>query len=189
MFKGDIYSITDFDEACRLSLDPKHYFVLAFMDQSEKYFGGYPIHSVSYLLPPYDACEAENLGYWDDFYSLYYTHLNNDVSQSYIASIFASMIAGRTVFCYVPEDEMILEFFPAFADYMENVFGLTIGNAEQECMFNTQYADRVCDLVVRFGYMDQYTASQMMSSKPSILEEPKVEDNCPFTYVIPPDAV
>lgn len=188
MFKGDIYSITDFDEACRLSMDAKHNFVLAFTDQNANYFGTYPIHTVSYLLPPYEACEAENLGYWEDFYSLYYNHLNNDSCQSYIASMFAAMIGGRTVFCYVPEDEMILEFFPAFADYMENVFGLTIGNAEQECMFNTQYTDRVRDLVVRFGYVDPYTASQLMPS-PSVLDKPKVEDNCPFTYVIPPDAV
>ena len=183
MFQGDIYSITDFDEACRLSMDTQHNFVLGFVDQCKEYFGDYPVLSAGYLLPPYDACEAENLGYWDDFYSIYYDHLNSHTSQSYIAAIFVAMIGGKTVFCYVPEDEMILEFFPAFADYMENVFGLTIGNSEQECMFNTQYTDRIRNLILQFGYMDEL---QLNVVAPPKTKEP---DNCPFTYVVPPDAV
>lgn len=184
MFQGNIYSINDFDEACRLSNQPNTV-VLGFLDQCRKYFGeDYRVLEVSYLLPPYDACEAENLGDWDSFYTLYYTHLNNDNAQSYIASIFAGLITGKTIFCYVPEDEMILEFFPAFADYMESAYGLTIGNSEHDCMFNTQYIDKVKNLVLRFGYVDP---NYLESIAPSL--HSTEEDNCPWKYVIPDDAI
>lgn len=184
MFRGDIYSISDYDEACRLCQEPNN-LVLSFLDNTNEYFGGLPVLGVSYLLPPYDACEAENLGYWEDFYAIYYNHLNNDMCQSYFASIFSAMIIGRNVFCYISEDEIYLEFFPAFANYCEEVFGLTIGNAEHECMFNRHYTERVKDLVLRHGYIDKGYLEDVVT----VSKKQKEPDNCPWTIVIPPDAV
>ena len=185
-FNADIYAISDYDEATQLSFDP-HNLVLAFIDNAKQYFNEVPVHSAGYLLPPYDACEAENLGYWDDFYSIYYAHLSNDVSQSYIASMFAAMVQGKTVYCYVPEDEMILEFFPAFMLYCEEAFGITIGTQEQKCMFNTRFADRIRDLIAHYGYLTQEELDA--NFPPSLFVEQKEEDNCPWTVVIPPDAI
>lgn len=185
-FNADIFAINDLDQAAELSMYPGNV-VLAFVDHPKQYFDDLPVLGASYLLPPYDACEAENLGYWDDFYQIYFAHLSNDVCQSYIASMLSSLVQGRTVYCYVPEDEMILEFFPAFMMYCEDTFGLTIGTQEQKCMFNTRYADRVRDLIQHYGYISQEELDA--NFPPSLLTEQKEEDNCPWTVVIPPDAI
>ena len=73
MLKGNIFYTTDENLAMNSSFN-KGYLVVALVDDSDTRFSQAQIRGIQYLLPPYMAFEAENLGDMDQFNKIYYNH-------------------------------------------------------------------------------------------------------------------
>lgn len=153
MFKGDIFITDDPQLAVTLSYDTR-YKVLALMDNANSFFKGVEIYSTQVLLPPYTALEAENMGDLNTFYSLYYQHLATAECDSCISLILVGLYKGYNILFYVDKDEESMAFVQAFLKYMQDAFGLTIGNKEhQQCAFNTDFEDIIRLKMYFYGYI------------------------------------
>ena len=153
MFKGDIFITDDPQLAVTLSYDNR-YKVLALMDNASQFFKGVQIYTTQVLLPPYTALEAENMGDLNTFYSLYYQHLASAECDSCISLILVGLYKGYNILFYVDKDEESMAFVQAFLKYMQDAFGLSIGNKEnQQCAFNTDFEDIIRLKMYFYGYL------------------------------------
>lgn len=153
MFKGDIFITDDHNLTVTLSYD-KRYLVIAMMDNPSTIFGDAPVRAIPYILPPYIASEAENMGDMDSFYSLYYQHLASSEADSYLTLLMVALYKGYNVLIYVNPEEEQLAFVGAFLRFMQDNFGLTIGNKENtQAAFNVAFEDIIYLKMFRYHYI------------------------------------
>lgn len=154
MFKGDIFITDDFQLASSLQYNPS-YLVIGLLDNPKSIFGDETmVRSIPYLLPPYIANEAENLGDMNSFYALYYQHLASPEADSYCALLMAGMYKGFNILFYVNPDEYDLTFVQAFLKYWQDNFGITIGNKQGvPCCFNIAYEDILRIKMYKYHYI------------------------------------
>ena len=152
MLKGNIFYTTDENLAMNSSFN-KGYLVVALVDDSDTRFSQAQIRGIQYLLPPYMAFEAENLGDMDQFNKIYYNHLTKPESESYIAILLNALYRGYTVLIFIDEDEMQLSFPKALFDFFRYKYGLIIGNENEDCVFDIQYEDVVRLTLYKFHHI------------------------------------
>lgn len=154
MFKGDVFITDDYNMAINFQYNPS-YIVIALVDNPKSLFGEETlIKSIPYLLPPYIANEAENLGDINSFYALYYQHLASPEADSYCALLMAGLYKGYNILFYVNPEEYDLTFVQALLKYWQDNFGITIGNKQGlQCSFNTAYEDLIRVKMYHYHYI------------------------------------
>ena len=175
MFSGDIYITDDAQLAMSLALNPA-YKVMAMCDDAAEIFGqNSPVFTVSYLLPPYSALEAENNGDADTFYSVYYNYLMSFDVESYITLLLAVLYKGVNILLYVNKDEGEgLLFVNAFMQFMYQYYGISIGCGENPPKFDANFSDICRVKMFRHGYI---TANDLLRNfTGQTIQDPEVCD-------------
>ena len=152
MFKGNIFYTNDENLAMNTSYN-KNYIVIALVDDSDVRFGKGQVKNIHYLLPPYLAFEAENLGNMEEFKRIYYDHLNRPETESYLCLLFRALYDGYNVLIFIDEDEMQLSFPNTLFEFIRYKYGLIVGNQTNDCLFDTDYEDIVRLSMYKFHYI------------------------------------
>lgn len=79
------------------------------------------------LLPPYGAVCAEADNNLEAYYAIYFNHLGEYESNSFIAAILSALHQGINVCMYLPYDAKELRYNVALVEYFANTFGILIG--------------------------------------------------------------
>lgn len=123
----------------------------------------------SILLPPYQAVMAEMDGDMGTFYNLYGQHLATKEADSYICLIIAALVRGINILIYIPKDEFGLTFTSAFMQYLQMVYGITVGTENIPCNYNPEFNAVLCnrlyihEFIIYEEFMVAYPANVSIS--------------------------
>ena len=79
------------------------------------------------LLPPYGAVCAEMDNNLEAYYGIYFNHLGDYESNSFIAAILKALYEGINICMYLPLESKELRYNIALVEYFANTFGILIG--------------------------------------------------------------
>lgn len=135
LLTGSIYLVTDLDAAVAASQMGQR--VIALTEQTD--YTQYLPDAIggTILLPPYDAMMFLMDGMYQPFYDSYVYHLATSVeANAYFNILLRSVMVGLNLVFYLPKEEYELNFVGVLAGYIQNCFGVILG----DYMTNTPFA-------------------------------------------------
>lgn len=100
----------------------------------------------SILLPTYPAMMAYLDNNIQEFYRLYNDHLHSQECSSFIAVLLKAMIQNMNLLLYMTPDEYEI-YFDIFSNHMRNMYGISIGNAYNNFMYDINYSYNILSLL------------------------------------------
>lgn len=105
----------------------------------------------SILLPPYQALGQLVDGDMETFANMYTEYLFSPDPDSFISLIVTCLFKGVNIIMYTPDGFGSLEFFPVLANYILNVYGITIGGPNNPFIFNPAFLSSVLNVIYKYG--------------------------------------
>lgn len=104
------------------------------------------------LLPEYKGTCARLDNNINEYRNLYISHLLGEECTSYIAVVLRALMSGINILMYITKDSYEM-YFPVLYEFIFNSYGLSIGTAQSQPMFNTNYMPQICNLLYTMDLM------------------------------------
>lgn len=147
MFKGNIFITTDMNIIINQAnmRDPNTRIV--FLDEVDPHLIESTGGLAGYLLlPDYNGTCARLDNDMEGYRSLYIQHLMSESVTLYIGVIFRVLLEGANIIFYMSKDSYEM-YFPLLNEFFMNSFGLCIGTAQSQPVFNINFTPQILTMM------------------------------------------
>ena len=135
------------------------------------------------LLPEYKGTCARLDNNMDQYRALYIEHLLGEECTSYIAVILRALMNGVNILIYTTKDSYEM-YFPVLYEFILNSYGLSIGTAQTQPIFNTNFTPPICNLLYTLSLMS-FKEFMLLYPATLVLDDnvvrKMIEDENPYT--------